>query len=139
MVGGGARSAPTGAARNVALFGWLGPEGRWAYREVRQFRGRDYCEFSKAYSPEHWSATPNLRTRSTARKSPASRVQSPTGSGAGIRRRALLDGTADAVKLAITGNYGYSDRMASDAYRPIVAYGQVRYGVNALNHWVSGS
>lgn len=31
-----------GASRNCTLFGWLGPEGRWAYREVRRYWGGSY-------------------------------------------------------------------------------------------------
>lgn len=37
-----------GVGRNVALFNHLGPEGKWAYSAVRQYRGRSYGEWLTA-------------------------------------------------------------------------------------------
>jgi Primase C terminal 1 (PriCT-1)/Homeodomain-like domain len=37
-----------GIGRNVTLFGWLGPDGRWAYRRVRKYWGRHYGDFFEA-------------------------------------------------------------------------------------------
>lgn len=35
----------TGIGRNVTLFNWLGPEGKWSYEAVRKYRGKSFGEW----------------------------------------------------------------------------------------------